>query len=55
LTFFIAYFSDPQRRSPEGENLVLAPAGGVVISGNAPEKHLGEEMLKISIFMSFNA
>jgi len=54
VTFFIAYFfRNPQRLSPEGENLVLAPADGVVIYlGNAPEKHLGEEMLKISIFMS---
>jgi phosphatidylserine decarboxylase len=54
VTFFIAYFfRNPQRLSPEGENLVLSPADGVVIFlGNAPEKHLGEEMLKISIFMS---
>jgi phosphatidylserine decarboxylase len=54
VTFFIAYFfRNPQRLIPEGENLVLAPADGVVIYlGNAPEKHLGEEMLKISIFMS---
>jgi phosphatidylserine decarboxylase len=54
VTFFIAYFfRNPQRSTPEGENLVVAPADGVVIYlGNAPEKHLGEEMLKISIFMS---
>jgi len=54
VTFFIAYFfRNPQRLSPEGENLVLSPADGVVIFlGNAPEKHLGEEILKISIFMS---
>jgi phosphatidylserine decarboxylase len=54
VTFFIAYFfRNPQRCAPEGDNLVVAPADGVVIYlGNAPEKHLGEEMLKISIFMS---
>jgi len=54
VTFFITYFfRNPQRLSPDDENLVLAPADGVVIYlGNAPENHLGEEMLKISIFMS---
>jgi phosphatidylserine decarboxylase len=54
LTFFIVYFfRNPQRLIPEGENLAVAPADGVVIYlGNAPEMHLGEEMLKISIFMS---
>jgi len=54
ITSFIAYFfRNPQRIPPEGENLILAPADGVVIYlGNAPESHLGEEMLKISIFMS---
>ena len=54
LTFFIVYFfRNPQRLTPEGENLAVAPADGVVIYlGSAPETHLGEEMLKISIFMS---
>ncbi|MDD2318502.1 MAG: phosphatidylserine decarboxylase family protein [Geobacteraceae bacterium] len=54
ITSFVAYFfRNPQRIPPEGENLILAPADGVVIYlGNAPESHLGEEMLKISIFMS---
>ncbi len=54
ITFFIAYFfRNPQRLAPDEENLAVAPADGVVIYlGNAPEKHLGEEMLKISIFMS---
>jgi len=54
VTFFIVYFfRNPHRSTPEGENVVVAPADGVVIYlGNAFEKHLGEEMLKISIFMS---
>ncbi|MRR54017.1 MAG: phosphatidylserine decarboxylase family protein [Deltaproteobacteria bacterium] len=54
VTFFIVYFfRNPHRSTPEGENVVVSPADGVVIYlGNAFEKHLGEEMLKISIFMS---
>jgi len=54
LTLFIAYFfRNPHRFPPEGENNVLAPADGVIIYlGNAPETHLGIEMLKVSIFMS---
>jgi phosphatidylserine decarboxylase len=54
ITFFVTYFfRNPQRIPPDGDNLILAPADGVVIYlGNAPESHLGEEMLKISIFMS---
>ncbi len=54
LTLFIAYFfRNPKRVCPEGENAVVAPADGVVVFlGNASEPHIGEEMLKISIFMS---
>lgn len=54
LTLFIAYFfRNPRRVAPEGENIILAPADGVVVFlGNAPETHLGMEMLKVSIFMS---
>jgi phosphatidylserine decarboxylase len=54
LTLFIIYFfRNPRRVCPEGEQNVVAPADGVVIYlGNAPETHLGEEMLKVSIFMS---
>lgn len=54
VTFFVVYFfRNPHRSTPEGENVVVSPADGVVIYlGNAFENHLGEEMLKISIFMS---
>jgi len=40
ITSFIAYFfRNPQRIPPEGENLILAPADGVVIYlGNAPRE-----------------
>lgn len=54
MTLFVTYFfRNPYRVPPEGEEKVLSPADGVVIYlGNATEPHLGEEMLKISIFMS---
>jgi phosphatidylserine decarboxylase len=54
MTLFIAYFfRNPRRKIPVIENAVVAPADGVIIYlGNAYEDHIGEEMLKASIFMS---
>lgn len=54
LTMFITYFfRNPQRRVPEDENAVVAPADGVIIYlGPSREEHLMAEMTKISIFMS---
>lgn len=54
LTLFIAFFfRNPERITPADENAVIAPADGVVIYlGPSREEHLGEEMTKISIFMS---
>ncbi|MBT0654261.1 phosphatidylserine decarboxylase family protein [Geomobilimonas luticola] len=54
LTLFIAFFfRNPQRLTPADERSVVAPADGVVIyCGPAREEYSGEEMLKISIFMS---
>ena len=51
--FSLYFFRNPSRRIPTVEGGVVAPADGVVIYlGNAVEEHLGEEMTKISIFMS---
>jgi len=58
VTLFIScFFRNPHRIPPAEENTFLAPADGVItFLGNAPESHVGAEMLKISIFMSiFNA
>ena len=54
LTLFIVFFfRNPERAIPAAENTVIAPADGVVIYlGPSREEHLGEEMTKISIFMS---
>lgn len=54
LTLFVVFFfRNPGRVTPTDEKTVIAPADGVVIyQGIAREDHLGEEMTKISIFMS---
>ncbi|AJE02988.1 phosphatidylserine decarboxylase family protein [Geobacter pickeringii] len=54
VTLFICFFfRNPRRVPPAIENAVVAPADGVVIYlGPSREEHLGDEMLKISIFMS---
>lgn len=54
VTGFIAFFfRNPARITPSDENAVVSPADGVVIYlGPSREEHLGEEMTKISIFMS---
>jgi phosphatidylserine decarboxylase len=51
--FSLYFFRNPHRRIPTDEGAVIAPADGVVIFlGEAVEEHLGEQMLKVSIFMS---
>jgi phosphatidylserine decarboxylase len=54
VTLFTTYFfRNPHRSVRSADNEVLAPADGVVIFlGTASEDHLGQEMVKISIFMS---
>jgi len=54
LTLFIVFFfRNPQRRVPADKNAVVPPADGMVISaGKVREPHTGQEMEKVSIFMS---
>ena len=57
LAFVYYFFRNPTRVPPEGENLVLAPADGIVsnIKPVVPPQELDlgtEPMIRISIFMS---
>jgi phosphatidylserine decarboxylase len=54
LAFTLNFFRDPERKTPEGKNLVISPADGKVISiikTNDPE-YLKTECTRIAIFMS---
>jgi len=53
----VAFFRDPERRSPEGERLVICPADGVMLpiveAEPPPELEMGlEKMTRLSIFMN---
>ncbi|QXE88035.1 phosphatidylserine decarboxylase family protein [Geomonas nitrogeniifigens] len=51
--FSVFFFRNPERSTPAGENVVVAPADGeVIFLGKVTEPHTGAEMEKISIFMS---
>jgi phosphatidylserine decarboxylase len=51
--FTLYFFRNPDREPPADVGVVVAPADGTVIfSERVPETPLGEEALKISIFMS---
>ena len=57
LAFVYYFFRNPKRISPEGEDLILAPADGIVsnITPFVPPKSLGlpdEPLTRVSIFMS---
>jgi phosphatidylserine decarboxylase len=52
--FFLFFFRDPERKVPEGENLILAPADGKVILIKPLDKleFMGEGGTLVSVFMS---
>jgi len=54
LVFTLYFFRDPDRKSPAGENLVIAPADGKVIQVQPclEERFLQGPAIKVSVFMS---
>ena len=54
LGFTLNFFRDPERKSPEGDNLILSPADGKIISiiETYDDEYLKSDCYKISIFMS---
>lgn len=53
LAFMFFFFRDPERRIPEGESLILAPADGTVTRVASVDcDYVGQGALQVSIFMS---
>lgn len=52
--FALNFFRDPDRKIPQGKNLVLSPADGtiVVIKDASENEYLKSDAIQISIFMS---
>lgn len=51
--FIICFFRNPDRYTPKDPAALVAPADGrIVYLGEAKEGHTGEDMIKVSIFMS---
>jgi phosphatidylserine decarboxylase len=54
LAFTLYFFRDPERITPPGEDLLISPADGKVISINRvfEDKYLKKEVTQVSIFLS---
>lgn len=54
LIFTLNFFRDPDRTTPDLDNVIIAPADGkvLIIKDVVEQKYLGEEAIQVSIFMS---
>ena len=54
LAFTISFFRDPERSTPPGDNLIIAPADGKVVQIAAvrEEEYIQADAIQVSIFMS---
>ncbi|PSR05843.1 MAG: phosphatidylserine decarboxylase family protein [Bacteroidetes bacterium SW_10_40_5] len=54
MLFVLQFFRNPQRKPPEGYELLVSPADGkvVVIEQVFEQEYFGQERLQVSIFMS---
>lgn len=54
IGFTLNFFRDPERKIPQGENLIISPADGKIISitETFDSEYLNSECFKVSIFMS---
>lgn len=54
IVFTLNFFRDPERKIPQGDNIIVSPADGkvLIVKDVIDKKYIGEEATQVSIFMS---